>query len=331
MQAGVVTLQRKMTFPGCADKMIKSDQFIKLCFAMAPIRLDQLEIFEDVVRCGGFRAAAVARGVSSSAVSQSISVLEEALGIRLLNRTTRSVAPTEAGERLLERLRPALADIRVAIDDLNQLRESPSGTVRINAPGPAVDHVLCPLAFEFLRDYPEVRLEFISDAAIVDIVEQGFDAGVRFGNQVAQDMIAVPLGPRLRYAIVASPEYLREHGRPIVPHDLVGHDCIRRRFPGGTLVIWNFEKQGEALEIAPQGRLTLSSAHQELQAALAGQGIAHVFESYVRDHVRQGNLVELLSDWSRKLPSWYLYYPHRRHPSAAMRAFLAYIRGYQWQ
>jgi DNA-binding transcriptional LysR family regulator len=311
--------------------MIKSDQFIKLGFAMAPMRLGQLEIFEDVVRCGGFRAAAVARGVSSSAVSQSISVLEEALGIRLLNRTTRSVAPTEAGERLLERLRPALGDIRVAIDDLNQLRESPSGTIRINAPGPAVDHVLCPLAFEFLRDYPEVRLELISDAAIVDIVEQGFDAGVRFGNQLAQDMIAVPLGPRLRYAIVASPQYLRERGRPEVPHDLVGHDCIRRRFPGGTIVTWKFERQGEILEIAPQGRLTLSSAHQELQAALAGQGVAHVFESYVEDHVRQGRLVDLLSDWSQKLPSWYLYYPNRRHPGAAMRVFLAYIRSYQWQ
>ena len=155
---------------------------------MTSPRLDSLEIFEDVVRYGGFRAAAVSRGVSSSAISQSISVLEEALGIRLLNRTTRSVAPTEAGQRLLERLKPALHDIRTAIDDLNQLRESPSGTIRINAPGPAVDHILCPLALQFMEAYPEVSIEIISDAAIIDIVEQGFDAGVRFGKQLAQDM-----------------------------------------------------------------------------------------------------------------------------------------------
>lgn len=297
---------------------------------MASPRLDSLEIFEDVVRHGGFRAAAVSRGVSSSAISQSISVLEEALGIRLLNRTTRSVAPTEAGERLLERLRPALHDIRTAIDDLNQLRESPSGAVRINAPAPAVDHVLCPLALQFMEAYPDISVEIISDAAIVDIVEQGFDAGVRFGNQLAQDMIATPLGPALRYAIVASPDYLGRNGRPKLPHDLVDHNCIRRRFPGGTLVTWEFAKNGEELEVSPKGRLTLSSAHQELQAALAGSGIAHLFEDYVREHVEQGKLVELLIDWKQKLPSWYLYYPSRRHTSAAMRAFLDYVRSYKW-
>jgi DNA-binding transcriptional LysR family regulator len=293
---------------------------------MASPRLDSLEVFEDVVRHGGFRAAAVSRGVSSSAISQSISVLEEALGIRLLNRTTRSVAPTEAGERLLERLKPALRDIRTAIDDLNQLRESPSGTVRINAPGPAVDHILCPLALQFMEAYPEVSIEIISDAAIVDIVEQGFDAGVRFGKQLAQDMIAMPLGPALRYAIVASPEYLRRNGWPKLPHDLIGHNCICRRFPGGTVPTWKFAKDAEELEINPKGRLTLSSAHQELQAALAGAGIAHLFEDYVREHVEQGKLVELLVDWKQKLPSWYLYYPNRRHTSAAMRAFLNYVR-----
>lgn len=293
---------------------------------MRPLRLDSLEIFEDVVRCGGFRAAALGRGVSSSAISQSIGVLEEALGIRLLHRSTRSVAPTEAGEQLLARLSPALHDIRTAIDTLNQLRERPSGTVRINAPGPAADHVLCPLAFEFMKLYPDVNVEIVSDAAIIDIVEQGFDAGVRFGKQLAKDMIAVPLGPPLRYAVVASPEYLRARGRPLLPHDLPQHDCIRRRFPGGTMVTWTFEKDGDAVEISPKGRLTLSSAHQELQAALAGSGIAHLFEDYVREHVEQGRLVDLLTDWKQKLPSWYLYYPSRRHMSAAMRAFLDYVR-----
>lgn len=298
---------------------------------MSSTRLDSLEVFEDVVRCGGFRAAAAARGVSSAAVSQSISGLEKALGIRLLNRTTRSVAPTEAGQRLIERLRPALQDIRSAIEDLDHLRETPSGFVRINAPGPAVDHFLCPLALEFMRAYPEVRIEITSDAAIIDIVKQGFDAGVRFGSQVAQDMIAMPLGPSLRYAIVAAPEYLRTRNRPESPEQLLEHECIRRRFPGGSLLTWEFAKRGKTLEIEPQGRLTLSSAHQEIQAALAGHGIAYLFERYVEEHVQQGKLIELLPDWSQRLPSWLLYYSNRRNMSAAMRAFLDFIRDYDWQ
>lgn len=297
---------------------------------MSSLRLDSFDVFAAIVRCGGFRAAAIERGVSSSALSQSVSSLEDALGLRLLNRTTRSVAPTEAGARLLERLAPALQDIRLAIDDLNQLRERPTGTLRINAPGPAVDHVLCPLAFDFMRIYPEVRVELISDAAIVDIVEQGFDAGVRFGRQLEQDMIATPLGPPLRYAIVASPDYLRVRGMPSAPQDLIGHDGIRRRFPGGTMVTWQFEKDGERLEIAPEGRLTLSSAHQELQAALAGQGLAHIFEDYAKPHLEDGSLIELLGDWSPKLPGWFLYYPNRRHASAAMAAFLEHVRAFDW-
>ncbi|EHM01300.1 LysR substrate binding domain protein [Acetobacteraceae bacterium AT-5844] len=298
---------------------------------MQPIRLDSLDAFAAIVRCGGFRAAAAERGISSSALSQAVAALEAALGIRLLNRTTRSVAPTEAGERLLERLAPALDDIRLAITDLDQLRKNPSGTIRINAPGPAADHVLCPLAFDFMRLYPDVKVEIISDAAIIDIVERGFDAGVRFGKQVAKDMIAVPLGPSLRYAIVASPDYLRRRGEPATPHDLVRHDCVRRRFPGGTLATWRFEKDGEVLEVTPTGRLTLSSAHQELQAALTGQGIAHVFEDYARTHVERGDLTEVLRDWSPKLPGWFLYYPNRRHTGAAMRAFLDHLRTYKWR
>lgn len=289
---------------------------------MKPLRLDSLDVLAAIVRHGGFRAAAAERGVSSTALSQTIRSLEDGLGIRLLNRTTRSVAPTEAGARLLTRLVPALQEIRTAIDELDGLRERPSGTLRINAPGPAVDHVLCPLAFEFMEIYPEVRVEIMSDAAIVDIVAQGFDAGVRFGNQLAQDMVAVPLGPSLRYAIVAAPSYLRRNGEPATPQDLVRHECIRRRFPGGTLAGWKFEKDGEAVEIVPEGRLTLSSAHQELGAALAGRGIAHLLEDYVRPSIAEGSLVELLRDWSPELPSWFLYYPSRRHPSAAMRAFL---------
>lgn len=293
---------------------------------MTAIRLDHLETFALIVRCGGFRAAAAERGVSSSVMSQTMAALEHALGIRLLNRTTRSISVTEAGERLLERLRPALNDIRLALAELDQLRDKPSGTLRINAPGPAVDHVLCPLAFAFMEVHPDVKVEIVSDAAIVDIVEQGFDAGVRFGQQLAQDMIAVPLGQPLHYAIVASPDYLSNRGRPETPSDLINHNCIRRRYPGGTLATWTFEKAGETVTIAPEGRLTLSSAHGELQAAIAGQGIAHVFDDYAVAAIKDGTLVELLKDWSPKLPSWFLYYPNKRHNSAAMRAFLEFVR-----
>lgn len=298
---------------------------------MDPIRLDSFDVFAAIVRCGGFRAAALDRGVSSSALSQTMNALEEALGIRLLNRTTRSVSPTEAGQRLLERLTPALRDIRLAIAEIDDLRDNPSGTLRINAPAPAIDHYLCPLAFDFMNAYPDVRIELISDAAVIDIVEQGFDAGVRFGKQLAQDMIALPLGPPLRYSIVASPAYIARHGMPETPSDLIRHNCIKRRFPGGTLVTWRFVEGDEDIEISPEGRLTVSTAHNELQAALTGVGIAHVFEDYAKPHLLGGRLVELLSEWSPALPHWFLYYPNRRLPSAAMRAFLAHMRSYDWQ
>ncbi|UHD46496.1 LysR family transcriptional regulator [Aureimonas altamirensis] len=297
---------------------------------MNAVRLDSFDVFVSIVRCGGFRAAALERGVSSSALSQTMNALEEALGIRLLNRTTRSVSPTEAGQRLLERLAPALSDIRLAVAEIDELRDTPSGTLRINAPAPAVDHFLCPLTLDFMDAYPKVNIEIVSDAAVIDIVEQGFDAGVRFGRQLAQDMIALPIGPPLRYAIVASPVYIKTHGQPRVPHDLVGHECIKRRFPGGTLVNWQFAKGGEDIEVTPTGRLTVSSAHNELQAALAGKGIAHIFDDYAKPHIRDGRLVELLSDWSPTLPHWFLYYPSRRLPSATMRAFLDHVRRYDW-
>ena len=298
---------------------------------MNAIRLDSFDVFAAIVRCGGFRTAALERGVSSSALSQTINALEETLGIRLLNRTTRSVSPTEAGQRLLDRLGPALSDIQLAIAEIDELRDSPSGTLRINAPAPAVDHLLCPLLFDFMETYPAVKIEVISDATMIDIVEHGFDAGVRFGKQLAQDMIAVPLGLPLRYAIVASPGYIEKNGRPETPQDLVGHDCIRRRFPGGTLVSWKFRNGSDEMDINPEGRLTLSSAHNELQAALAGRGIAHVFEEYARPHIDAGRLVEVLASWSPTLPSWFLYYPNRRLPSAAMRAFLDCVKTYDWR
>jgi DNA-binding transcriptional LysR family regulator len=319
-----------MTSKACADKLRKASRVAKKDFAMNGVRLDSFDAFAAIIRCGGFRAAALERGVSSSALSQTVNALERSLGIRLLNRTTRSVSPTEAGQRLLDRLAPALSDIRTAIVELDDLRDVPSGTIKVNAPAPAIDHLLCPLAFDFMDHYPDVRIELISDAAVIDIVESGFDAGVRFGKQVAKDMIAVPLGPPLRYAIVASTAYLSRSGMPRLPQDLLMHDCIRRRFPGGSLVTWRFRKDLEDVEIDPEGRLTLSSAQNELHAALAGRGVAHLIEEYVRPHLQAGTLTELLVDWKVTLPGWFLYYPNRRHPSAAMRAFLDHIRSYDW-
>ncbi|MFP5077580.1 LysR family transcriptional regulator [Rhizobium sp. YIM 134829] len=298
---------------------------------MIPLRLDSLDAFAAVIRCGGFRAAARERGVSSSALSQTVASLEASLGIRLLNRTTRSVSPTEAGQRLLERLGPALGDIQLAVVEIDALRDSPTGTLRINAPAPAVDHCLCPLVFDFMERHPEVKVEIVSDAAVIDIVAQGFDAGVRFGKQLAQDMIALPLGPALRYAIVASPSYVDRHGAPRTPQALVGHDCIRRRFPGGSLVSWRFVDGEEEIEVTPTGRLTVSAAQNELQAALAGRGIAHIFDDYARPFLEDGRLIELLSDYSPVLPHWFLYYPSRRLPSAAMRALLDHMKRFDWQ
>lgn len=290
------------------------------------VRLDHLETFALIVKCGGFRAAAAERGVSSSVMSQTMNALETQIGLRLLNRTTRSVAVTEAGERLLERLSPALGDIRLAVAELDHLRDEPSGVLRINAPEPAVHHILCPLAFAYMEAHPEVNIEIVSDAAIVDIVEEGFDAGVRFGKELAQDMIAIPLGPPLRYAIVASPDYASARGAPEKPSDLMRHQCVRRRFPGGAIAKWRFQKGDETVDFEPRGRITVSSVHAELLVALAGKGIAHVLEDYAAAALEDGTLTQLLTDWSPHLPSWHLYYPNRRHHSAAMRAFIGFVR-----
>ncbi len=197
--------------------------------------LAELEVFAAVAEARSFRGAAAERGVSASALSQTIRNLEERIGVRLLNRTTRSVAPTEAGEKLLRRLRGALREVAEAVDHIDDYRRKPTGTVRINAPAPAIEFVLAPLAKAFLDEYPDVALELISDAAKIDIVDSGFDAGVRFGEELARDMIAVPLGPPLQYIVIGAPAYFAHHGMPSGPDDLLRHACIRQRFPGGTI------------------------------------------------------------------------------------------------
>jgi DNA-binding transcriptional LysR family regulator len=293
---------------------------------MKSVDIGDLEVFAAIARSGSFRKAANARGVSASALSQTMRQLEEKLGVRLLNRTTRSVALTQAGERLLGRLVPALDQVQEAVDEVNSFRQTPTGTVRINAPAPAVEHILAPLINPFLKEYPEISLEIISDAAKVDIVAEGFDAGVRFGKQLARDMIAVPIGPSLRYVVVGSPDYLAKYGAPQNPADVLTHVCIRQRFPGGTIFTWEFEKARKKEAITPEGRLTLNDARHITQAAVDGLGLARVLEDFVRPSLSDHRLVEVLADWSPRIPSWYLYYPSRRHMPVALRVFLDFIR-----
>lgn len=287
--------------------------------------LAELEVFAAVAAVRSFRKAAIERGVSASALSQTIRNLEERMGVRLLNRTTRSVAPTEAGERLLLRLRPALSEIAEAVDAVNDFRRKPTGTVRINAPAPAIEFVLAPVASAFLEAYPDVSLELISDAARIDIVDSGFDAGVRFGEELARDMIAVPLGGPLHYVVFGSPEHLERYGRPEKPDDLLRHRCIRQRFPGGTIFTWRFEKEGREVTITPEGPLTVNDGRQAVRGATDGIGLAWVLKDYARPAVEAGRLVPVLEDWCPQIPGWFLYYPSRRQLPSALRAFLGFM------
>lgn len=296
---------------------------------MPRLNLAELEVFFAVAEARSFRKAATDRGVSASAMSQAMRSLEERLGVRLLNRTTRSVAPTEAGAQLLQRLGPALAEVAEAVDGVNSFRSKPRGTVRINAPAPAIDFILAPLAQMFLDAYPDVALEFITDAAKVDIVSDGYDAGVRFGEQLAHDMIAVPLGGTLRYLIVGQPAYIAQHGAPQQPEDLLHHACIRQRFPGGEIFLWRFSNGEREVVIVPNGRLTLTNAPPIVQAACDGVGLARVLEEYAEPHLAAGRLVPVLEDWCPRIPGWFLYYPSRRQLPLALRAFLDFVA--QWR
>jgi len=287
--------------------------------------LAELEAFAAVAQARSFRKAATARGVSPSALSQSLRQLEERLGVRLLNRTTRSVAPTEAGAALLEKLAPALREVAEAVEEAQALGGRPAGTVRINAPAPAVEFVLAPLARDFLAACPEVSLELVSDAARIDIVGGGFDAGVRFGRELARDMIAVPISPALRYVVIAAPAYLAAHGTPRRPEALLAHACLRQRFPGGSVFAWSFERRGRALSLQPAGRLTLSDGRSLVQAAAAGLGLAFVLEDYARPALAGGQVVTVLDDWCPRLPQWFLYYPSRRQMPSGFRAFLDFL------
>ena len=288
--------------------------------------LDDLDAFAAVARHRSFRRAAAERGVSASTLSQALRDLEARLDVRLLNRTTRSVGLTEAGRQLLERLSPALSEIAAAMDQVHAERGVPAGSVRINAPDPAVELVLAPMVADFLAAYPQVRLEIMGETAFVDIVAQGYDAGVRWGESLAQDMIAVPIAGPQRFCVVASPELIARTGVPQRPQDLLAHPCLRVKFPSGVRPAWEFARDGKELKIEPEGALISSSTRLLLTAALAGVGFYSTFEGHVAEHVAAGRLVRVLEDWLPTFPGPFLYYPNRRHVPAALRAFIDFAR-----
>ncbi len=294
---------------------------------MPRARLDELAVFAAVARLCSFRLAAVELGVSTSAVSHALRGLEERLGTRLLNRTTRSVALTERGEQLLARLGPALAEIDAALDALGEAGGRPSGTLRINAPRLAAAVVLGPVLGDFARSYPDVVLEIAVDDGLADIVGQRYDAGLRFGEVLEADMVAVRVSRDMEMAVVASPAYLATHPAPLTPHDLRGHTCVQRRLRGsGGLYRWEFEKDGEELRVAVDGPLVLDDGEMMVRAALDGVGLVYTGLDYVTPLLAQGRLVRVLADWCPPWPGFYLYHPSRRHVPAALRALIAMLQ-----
>lgn len=288
--------------------------------------LSDLSAFVAVATHRSFSRAAAELGLSPSALSHTVRSLEERLDLRLLNRTTRSVAPTEAGERLLERLRPALRDIDDALEDANAFRDKPVGRLRLNVPRSAALLALAPVMIRFIKAYPQMRLEITTEDRLVDIVAGGYDAGVRFGESVERDMVAVRISPDLRLAVVGAPAYFAKHPKPRKPHDLQDHACVRFRLPSGSLYRWEFEKNGEPLEVEVAGPLTLSDQQLMVQAALDGAGLAMVLENHARADLKAGRLVRVLSDWCPPFPGYFLYYPSRRQVPAGLRAFIDMMR-----
>lgn len=293
---------------------------------MTPASLADLQAFAAVARRRSFRQAAGELGVSPSALSHALRGLETRLGVRLLNRTTRSVALTDAGERLLARLTPALQDIHGALDEINAFRDSPFGTLRINAPRAACELVLAPMIGRFLAQHPGMRVELVAEDALVDIVATGFDAGVRFGVSLQQDMVAVPLGPAQRFVVVGSPDYLARHGTPTEPRELARHRCIRIRFPNGHFYRWEFARDKERCEIEVDGPLATSEMRVMVDAAEQGLGLAYVYHQYAAPPVAAGRLHTVLDDWCPEIPGFYLYYPSRRLQPNGLRAFIEFVQ-----
>lgn len=296
--------------------------------------LADLNSFVAVSRAGGFREAARAEGRSASALSEAVRRLETQLGVRLLNRTTRSVMPTEAGQRLLERLTPALKEVEAALEVVNTFRDRPAGTLKLNVPISAARLVLPSIVPAFLAAYPDIRLEVVAEESFVDLLAAGCDAGIRYDERLEQDMIAVPIGPReQRFACAASSAYLDRRGRPDHPRDLLGHACLRGRFPSGALASWEFERDGEAVKVDPAGPLIVGlggAADLAVDAAVAGIGVVTLFEDWLTPYFESGALEPVLKSWWPRFSGPFLYYPGRRLVPAPLRAFLDFVRTRTW-
>ena len=294
------------------------------------VDLADLNVFVAVARAKGFRDAARTSGRSASALSEAVRRLETQLGVRLLNRTTRSVVPTEAGQRLLERLGPALTEVEAAVDVVNTFRDRPAGTLKLNVPVSAARLVLPTIVPAFLAAYPDIRMEVIAEESFVDVLAAGCDAGIRYGERLEQDMIAVPVGPRVqRFAVGAASAYLDRHGRPEHPRDLLGHRYLRGRFPSGATPTWEFERDGEVVNVEPTGPLIVSiggAIDLLIEAAIAGTGIVALFEEMLRPHFESGALEPVLEPWWQRFPGPFLYYPGRRLVPAPLRAFVDFIK-----
>lgn len=293
--------------------------------------LGDLNAFLAVARAGGFRDGARASGLSASGLSEAVRRLETQLGVRLLHRTTRSVVPTEAGARLLDRLGPALGEVQAALDVVNGFRDRPAGTLRLNVPMSAARLVLPAIVPRFLAAYPEIRLEVMADESFVDVLAAGCDAGIRYDERLEQDMIAVPIGPRVqRFATAAASAYLDRHGRPQHPRDLLQHACLRGRFASGNMPPWEFERDGEVVRVDPTGPLLVSlggAADLAVEAAIAGTGIVSLFEDWLRPHFASGALEPVLEPWWQSFSGPFLYYSGRRLVPAPLRAFIDFIKG----
>ena len=291
--------------------------------------LDDLILFQTVAKAGGFREGARRLDMSASTLSDAILRLEAQLQIRLLHRTTRSVTPTDAGRQLLLSLDPALAEISSALDDVANMGAKPRGPLKLNVPGAVMVDILPPLIERFLSAYPDVRVEIMVEDRFVDFVARGCDAGIRYGEALAQDVIAVPIGPaRQQAGAAASPVYLAARGVPDVPEDLLDHACISGRFSSGKLVPWEFEKDGRTIEVEPEPRLVVGTgaAQAAIGAAVSGVGIVYTFANWLQPHIAAGRLVPVLPDWWASFEGPYLYYSSRRHVPAALRAFIDMAR-----
>ena len=286
----------------------------------------ELDAVLSIARRGSFRAAALELGMSTTALSNAVAKLEQRLGVRLFNRTTRSVSLTDAGKTFVERVGPALTDIHDAMQAAQSLQETPSGTLRINAFASAAREVMAPLILSFLRRYPQVHIDLVTEGRLVDIVADGFDMGLRPADLVPSDMIAVSMGLARSNAVVASPDFVRMHGTPIVPADLYRFRCIRARLPNNALLRWRFEKDGSAVQIDVQGAITLDEPSLVRIAVQSGIGLGYVMEADVREDIAAGRLVRVLEDWTPPLSPLALYYPGRKNPPAAFSAFIQAAR-----